>query len=123
MSEHKFRLRGLLATVLMAVSIAACGGADPEAIADAEEAAAAPTVSVDTGLEFLRGREVYLPQVAGGGDSPVYVVWSERAEERGSNLFISRRGEAGVFEPQVQINDEPGTPPPPRDRGSKGDPW
>lgn len=109
MSERNLRFSGFVAAVFVTVALAACGGADPEAVADAAEAAAAPMVSVDTGLGFLRDREVYLPQFSGGKDGSVYVVWSERGEGRGSDLFISRRGEDGVFEPQVQINDEPGT--------------
>jgi hypothetical protein len=102
-------MSGFLATALVAASLAACGGADPAVIERADEPGVAATVNIDTGLGFLEDREVYLPQFAGGADGTLYVVWSERGEGRGSNLFIARRGEDGVFEPQVQINDAPST--------------
>lgn len=98
--------------VVLVAAIVACGtpGSGPDTDGgDTEQAAAAVTVAVETGLGFLRDREVYLPQFAGGDDGSVYIVWRERDAQRGGNLFISRYGEGGVFEPQVQINDLPGT--------------
>lgn len=56
-------------------------------------------------LDFLGGREAFLPQFAAAGDGTVYVVWIERAEGRGSNIFIARRQPDGTFGDPVQVND------------------
>ncbi len=106
------RLAGRLAALLVCAALVACTPAaeiEDESAAAAGDGAAIETVAVDTGLGFLRDRQVYLPQFAGGADGSLYVVWREPAEERGGNLFISRRTEAGVFEPPVRINDMEGT--------------
>ena len=107
------------AAILAILVLAACSapgtpsdatGAGSEREPAGAEQAVGSTVAVDTGLGFLRDREVYLPQFAGGDDGSLYVAWRERAgTRRGGNLFISRRGEGGAFEPQVQVNDLPGT--------------
>ncbi len=109
------RLRGMtrITLVVLAAAIAACGtpgpGSDTDVV-DNGEAAATVAVGVETGLGFLRDRKVYLAQFAGGDDGSVYIVWRERdAERRGGNLYISHYGGGGVFEPQVRINDLPGT--------------
>ncbi len=111
---------GRFATLLVCAALGACAPAAPAAETANESAVAADdgaatetvaveTVAVDTGLGFLRDREVYLPQFAGGPDGSLYIVWREPAARRGGNLFISRRTEAGVFEPAVRINDVEGT--------------
>jgi hypothetical protein len=83
---------------LVCAALVACAPVaetEDESAAVAGDGAAVERVSVDTGLGFLRDREVYLPQFAGGTDGSLYIVWREPAEERGGNLFISRRGRAG----------------------------
>lgn len=102
--------RGLATATIAAALVTACApGGEPaasEAQASGPETAeaVAETVSVETGLGFLRDREVFLPQFAGGDDS-LYVAWREPAEERGGNLFLARRQDSGVFTPPVQVND------------------
>lgn len=99
-------------TLLACAALAACAPAadtEDQSATAADNGSAVDRVSVDTGLGFLRDREVYLPQFAGGADGSLYIVWREPAEERGGNLFISRRTESGVFEPPVRINDLEGT--------------
>ncbi len=106
------RVARITLVVLVAAAIAACGTRGSESDTDgvdSEGAASAGTVGVETGLGFLRDREVQLPQFAGGDDGSVYIVWRERGAERGRDLYISRYGEGGVFASQVQINSLPGT--------------
>jgi len=105
------RHAGLVAVVLLASLFGACAPpADPgdDGVATSSDAAV-EAVEIGTGLGFLRDREVYLPQFAGGTDGSLYVVWREPAEERGGNLFVARRTDAGVFVPPVRINDLEGT--------------
>jgi hypothetical protein len=102
------RLAALLACAAL-VACAPVADSEGEGAAAAGEGAAIETVAVDTGLGFLRDREVYLPQFAGGSDGSLYIVWREPAQERGGNLFLSRRTDAGVFEPPVRINGMEGT--------------
>ena len=107
-------VRGMarITLVVLAAAIVACGapgsGPDTDGL-DTEKAAAAGSAAAETGLGFLEDREVYRPQFASGADGSLYIVWRERGEERGANLYISHYGEGGVFEPQVQINDVPGS--------------
>ena len=98
--------------VLVPIVIVACGTPELGPVTDGistEQNVPASIVGGETGLEFLGDREVYLPQFAGGDDGSLYVVWQEREVERGANLYIARRGAGGIFEPQGQINDLPGT--------------
>lgn len=104
------------AIVLACVLVGACSpDTGPRATEPAPDASGgdAPggmeAIDVGTGLGFLGDREVYLPQFAGGGDRPLYIVWREPAGDRGGNLYIARHGDASVFEPPVRVNDIEGT--------------
>jgi hypothetical protein len=72
-----------------------------------EQASDSGAIPVDTALDFLRDREVFLPQLAGGDDGSLFLVWNERSGERGADLFIAQRAATGAFGPPVRINDEP----------------
>jgi hypothetical protein len=105
----------LLAMIATCASLGACGrSADSSSGDEADvqasvDGAPAEAVSAATGLGFLRDREVYLPQFAGGGDGSLYVVWRQPAAERGGNLFIARRTASGAFTPPARINEQGGT--------------
>ena len=75
----------------------------------AAEENSVPTPGVEAALEFLREREAYMPQFAGGSDGSLYVVWRESGSGRGGNLFVARRADSGAFGPPVRINDVAGS--------------
>jgi hypothetical protein len=65
--------------------------------------------NVDALLDFLRDRELTLPQFAGGADGGLFVAWREPTEGRGGNLMLARRGDSGAFEAPVRVNDIEGS--------------
>ena len=103
-------LFGVFLTLLLAVTAGACASRASEDVAGrAEEAEEvdenmAGPVDIRTGVAFLRGRAVHQPQFAMADDGTTYVVWRETGT-RGSNLFISRREDSGVYGPPMMIND------------------
>jgi hypothetical protein len=115
------RKAGLATVVALAVPLFAAGcGTPPEPAASAQAgeggstaaaAAAADATGPATALAFLADRAVFLPQFAGAADGALYVVWSERGEGRGSDLYIARRGDDGSWGDAVRINDIDGDVP------------
>jgi hypothetical protein len=104
-------IAALAAAGLLAAGCAPRGDGDvaPEAAGKPSSELAAPAIAVSTGLGFLKDRDVHQAQFAGGADGSLYVVWRQPADGRGSDLWLARRGEGGVFTPPVRINDLPGT--------------
>jgi hypothetical protein len=62
------------------------------------------TADPQSGLSFLKKRDVHQPQFASAGSGVLYVVWRETGKG-GSNLFIARRDVSDIFSPPVRIND------------------
>jgi len=106
------------AAVALAVLLSAAGCAapsEPAAGALAGTGSAGAEASDGAGpvaaLDFLAEREVFLPQFAGAADGALYVVWSERGEGRGSDLYIASHRDDGSWGDPVRVNDIDGDVP------------